>query len=388
MHYQKSKILIVAFVWTLALAGTITIAWFINRPKITTLVHVKEPNKPVLHVGQDRVDSRLDMQAMLLTGRIPSNGLPQNMNKEDWDSFSTLAKSSWQRYEGQIGKPMQVWASKEISSTSPSVFYPFSGPDFTTLYQLFPQKSHYVMVAQQRGEKLVDLSSLRPSSAGQTLEVLGSAWKSYGVDGFFVTEYLYKYLSTNKVKIGATTLIASFLSLHDFSILKIVPIHVTPQGQVEELAQDDSWNSVRFYLAKDGRNVQLDYLSLDLSDGGLKARPENYEFIKLMSVNPTLLKAASHLPQHPGFTMIKEAMLENAPYIVQDETGLNYKPLSAKFETKLYGAFVKSYKVFQTYNKELAQAYLERDDESPLPFRVGYYKDGAYAVIVAKRKQP
>ena len=307
MHYQKSKILIVAFVWTLALAGTITIAWFINRPKITTLVHVKEPNKPVLHVGQDRVDSRLDMQAMLLTGRIPSNGLPQNMNKEDWDSFSTLAKSSWQRYEGQIGKPMQVWASKEISSTSPSVFYPFSGPDFTTLYQLFPQKSHYVMVAQQRGEKLVDLSSLRPSSAGQTLEVLGSAWKSYGVDGFFVTEYLYKYLSTNKVKIGATTLIASFLSLHDFSILKIVPIHVTPQGQVEELAQDDSWNSVRFYLAKDGRNVQLDYLSLDLSDGGLKARPENYEFIKLMSVNPTLLKAASHLPQHPGFTMIKEA---------------------------------------------------------------------------------
>ena len=141
-------------------------------------------------------------------------------------------------------------------------------------------------------------------------------------------------------------------------------------------------------MAKDGRNVQLDYLSLDLSDGGLKVRPENYEFIKLMSVNPTLLKAASHLPQHPGFTMIKEAMLENAPYIVQDETGLNYKPLSAKFETKLYGAFVKSYKVFQTYNKELAQAYLERDDESPLPFRVGYYKDGAYAVIVAKRKQP
>jgi hypothetical protein len=84
--------------------------------------------------------------------------------------------------------------------------------------------------------------------------------------------------------------------------------------------------------------------------------------------------------------MIRDEMLNNAPMVVQDETGLDYQPLNQQFNTVLYGSFVKAYKVFSTYKTELAKAYKLRDDEKKLPFRIGYFKDGNYALIVATRK--
>ena len=235
-------------------------------------------------------------------------------------------------------------------------------------------------------QKFVHLDQLNSQAATQTAEVLGSAWKSFGKDGFFVTEYLFKYISTNKVKIGATTLIDSFAHLHGFSIQKIIPISVSQNGGIEELSDDQSWDSVRFYLVKDSREVKIDYVRMDLSNEGMNSNPQNLIFFKVASQSPVLLKAASHLPQHPGFTIIRNEILARSPMIVQDETGLDYYPLSQHFDTVLYGNFVKAYKVFSTYNVQLAKAYEERNDEKHLPFRIGYFKNGNYSLIVAKRK--
>lgn len=349
----------------------------VNTPPDTTL---KENTARVV------APTKYDEAARLLTGRELQDGVPTNLDEKDWREFSELATSNWNRYDNAIGKPMMRWAKTEVSTPDTHVFYPFSGPDFTTLFQLFPNKEHYVMTAMQRGEQLIDLRKLFHSAGSQTLEVMGSAWNSFGHDGFFVTEYLFKYLSTNRVKIGATSLIAAFLNLHGFSIQDIVPIQINANGNIEELSKNDSWDSVRFFLTKDGKNVTLDYVRMDLSNDGLNKNENHLTFFQKSTQHPVLLKAASHLPQHPGFTLVRNAILENAPMVVQDETGLDYKPLSEKFNTVLYGQFVKAYKVFSTYNKELAHAYKDRTDEKPLPFRVGYYKDGNYAFIVAKRK--
>jgi len=335
---------------------------------------------------QYQIPSKIDLTVDLITGNTFAQNKPANLKQEEWQKINELIQSNWSNYFNKMGKPMLSWSSTEVHSDAKKVFYPFSGPDFTTLYQIYPQADHYVMSAQQRGERLVDLSQLSPSAASQTMEVLSSAWKSFGSDGFFVTEYLFKYISTNKVKIGATTLIASFAHLHEFSIQKIVPISIDSNGNVKELSEDQSWDSVRFYLVKDNRPVILDYVRMDLSNDGMKDNPSQLAFFSESAKSPVLLKAASHLPQHKGFTMIRDEMLQNAPMVVQDETGLDYHPLNEQFNTVLYGSFVKAYKVFSTYNTELARAYKLRDDEKKLPFRIGYFKDGNYALIVATRK--
>jgi len=335
---------------------------------------------------QYQIPSKIDLTVDLITGNTLAQNKPDNVNQEEWQKINELIQSNWSNYFNKMGKPMLRWSSTEVHSDAKKVFYPFSGPDFTTLYQIYPEADHYVMSAQQRGERLVDLSQLSPSAASQTMEVLSSAWKSFGSDGFFVTEYLFKYISTNKVKIGATTLIASFAHLHQFSIQKIVPISIDSNGTIRELSEDQSWDSVRFYLVKNNRPVILDYVRMDLSNDGMKDNPAQLKFFGESAKSPLLLKAASHLPQHQGFTMIRDEMLNNAPMIVQDETGIDYQPLNKQFNTVLYGSFVKAYKVFSTYNTELAKAYKQRDDEKQLPFRIGYFKDGNYALIVATRK--
>jgi hypothetical protein len=95
---------------------------------------------------------------------------------------------------------MQAWAGKQIPAFQKTVFYPFSGPDFATVSQMFPQAKRYVMVAMQAAERPIDLTELKPEAARQTLEVLTGAWEYYGRDGFFVTEYLDKYLHKNRVR--------------------------------------------------------------------------------------------------------------------------------------------------------------------------------------------
>jgi len=354
-------------------------------PSETGQVNVAEVNS--VNIQKQKTPSQIDLEVDLITGNTYKLDKPANVKPDDWLHLNGVIQASWSNYSTKMGKPMISWSADEVKTDANEVFYPFSGPDFTTFYQIYPNANHYIMTAQQRGERLVQLDQLSPTAATQTMEVLSSAWKSFGSDGFFVTEYLYKYISTNKVKIGATTLIASFAHLHAFSIQKIVPIQINKDGALEELGEDQSWDSVRFYLEKNGKSVILDYVRMDLSNDGMKDHPQNLAFFRQSTKSPILLKAASHLPQHKGFTMIRDEMLMNAPMVVQDETGLDYHPLNEKYNTVLYGSFVKAYKVFSTYNTELAKAYKDRNDEKPLPFRIGYFKDGNYALIVGTKKQ-
>jgi hypothetical protein len=305
-----------------------------------------------------------------------------------WKIYTKEVQNNWAEYTQKIGVPMENWAKQHINNSADTIFYPFSGPDFTTVHQLFPEAKRYVMVAMQHAGRPMDLGGYSPLITDQSLEQLISAWQLYGTHGFFVTSYLDRYFYASQGKIGASTFIAIFLKLQGFDIERATPIRVGAQGEVEELSQDTPvWNSVRFNATKTGKPIVLDYLRMDLSNEGLQAAPQNIKFVQDMSVNPTLFKAASHLPQNANFNIIARAVMERAPLIVQDETGIIYTPLSQQFDTTLFGKFTIPHHAFLGYQADLIRAYAQRTDIQPLSFRVGYYKDGNYVLIVARRKK-
>ena len=326
--------------------------------------------------------------ATLLSGSPLKAGLPPALETPQWTLYSNQVRSNWTQYVTKIANPMMAWSQKEVPAFGDTVFYPFSGPDFSTLYQMYPQARRYVMVAMQRAYQPIDLRTLSPATLNQTLTVLTSAWNNYGRDGFFVTEYLDQYVYQNRVRIGASTLLATTLKLQRFAISEVVPIDWNDQGEIIELpVTTKEWTSVRFKLTKDGRPVMLDYLRIDLSNKGLTASPKNYTLIKQLAANPTLFKAASHLPQNKTFSMAADAVIQYAPFIVQDETGIQYSKLDAEFNTRLYGKFENAHHSFNAYQRDLVKAFDDRKDIRPLNFRMGYYKDGTYAVITATRKK-
>jgi len=331
------------------------------------------------------VQSSVDNISML-AGKVPANGLPAQFDRAVWDRYAKAVQSNWRQYQDKIGRPMTAWVSSEIPAFKDTVFYPFSGPDFATFDQVYPGARRYVMVAMQRAERPVDLATLSPQAAHQTLEVLTDAWRHYGSDGFFVTEYLDKYLTQNKVRIGASTFLTTFFQLKGFQIKSVRPIRVNNAGEIEELPTDSKdWLSVRFQLERAGSPVTVDYVRMDLSNKGLEQHSEHVTFLRKVSASPVLLKAASHLPQNRSFSTVSDTLLAYAPFILQDETGLKYTKLASGFETKLYGRFERAHDAFPSYHKDLAQAFAERKDVRPLGFRFGYFKEGNYALIVARR---
>lgn len=324
----------------------------------------------------------------LLAGQAPAAGLPSHLNTAAWKNYAQAVQRNWKQYRTQIGEPMQAWADKEVPDFRDTVFYPFSGPDFSTVSQLFPSAQRYILVALQAAEKPVDLAALKPEAATQTLEVLTTAWGFYGRDGFFVTEYLDKYLHANRVRIGAATFLGTFFQLKGLTVSSVVPIQVNAQGQIEELPPSEPrWRSVRFRLLRSGQPITVDYLRIDLSDASLTANPGQRKFIEQSASHPVLLKAASHLPQNEAFSIIARAVATHAPFVIQDETGLRYTQLKENFELTLYGNFDRPNKHFPGYQRDLIKAYDEAASVRPLSFRMGYFKDGDYALIVGRRRR-
>jgi hypothetical protein len=146
---------------------------------------------------------------------------------------------------------------------------------------------------------------------------------------------------------------------------------------------------VRLTLRKGSRTSIVDYVRMDLSDGWLgqatQQTEREREWIRRMAANPTLLKAASHLPQEPGFSILRTALLENAPVIVQDESGIEYGALAGAFTVRLYGKFTRVNPSFPGHlQSSLTKAY-QGGSAKPLPFPLGYEKSAGSALQVAVR---
>ncbi len=289
----------------------------------------------------------------------------------------------WEDYERRIGRPMREWADAELAAApGATVFYPFSGPDFPTVARLYPDAARFVLVAAQRAEPPPVLDGRSP----ETLAGLRRGLEKFARSGFFNT----KDLDASAARLGATAFLMAFAARLGYEVAAVEPVRLSAGGADLEphpgdRARRDTWDSVRLTLVRDGRTVQLDYVRLNLADGNLAADRAARAWVERVAANPTVLKAASHLPQRPHFSILREAVLANAPSVWQDETGIDYARLAGAFDVRLYGGFSGPNRIFAAGSqKSLASAYRQADPE-PLPFRVGYEKRAGSSVQVAVR---
>lgn len=295
------------------------------------------------------------------------------------------ALTAWSIYEKRIGQPLLTWAQKEVAwSEAGTVFYPFSGPDFVTVERMFPNASRYVLVAIQKARPPAD----PPRLSDAYLTKLGTAWMQFGQLGYFRTVDLESDQRDKANTVGITTILMAFAARLGYEVQDVVPIGFNAsKADWDALSGPSTWRSVRLTLKKAGRQVTLDYISLDLSDRGLQARPELEGWMNALAAKPVLLKAASHLLQEPQFQSLRSKIVQAAPLVVQDETGLDFNDLKPIGPVRLYGKFVKTHGLFKaTKQKSLAAAYKADTAPGELPFAFSYLKsDGARSMQIARR---
>lgn len=304
--------------------------------------------------------------------------------------YAAAAEEGWQAYLKTFFQPLSSWAAKEVR-TEPgrTVFYPFSGPDLPTLVALFPTASRFVMISDQYATRYFDPFVLKEAEQARVLRELGESWARFGRLGFFLTQELNKG-GGRQYYLSPSMIMMSFAVRMGYEVRAVRPVCVDPADlAVHPMdARDARWGSVRLELRKNGRDLVVDYLQQDISNGGLSKRREARALIESLAQGPVLLKAASHLPQNPAFSILSKAILTHSPLVVQDETGLEYEALAKPFDLRLYGDYVKAHYRFKEFvNPSLVRAYKERrQDVRPLDFRFGYEKDIGSTIQVGTRR--
>ena len=334
-----------------------------------------------------------DETARVLAGLSPDSLPVDAARKKLAKGYAKTATDAWGKYWKRIGQPMTDWAETALPRTAgETIFYPFAGPDLPTAVQLYPDAGRYVLVALQTGGRVPDLAGMDEKQFNAYINLFKRAWTDFARRGFFRTDDLKADTGKERTLEGITPVLMAFASRLGYRVDAVEPIRIKADGSDVEVHPGDkntvaTWDSVRLTLDKDGKKVIADYLFLDLSDSHLKKHEGDRKWLEKMAGHKVFTKAASHLMQKSFFSLVRDTLLANAPSIVQDETGLDYKDLVKGFEVKLFGRFERAHKLWtEGVQRELAAAYKSEKDIPSLRFKFGYEKDAGSCVMVAIRK--
>lgn len=313
----------------------------------------------------------------------PTAPLPDDALARFQTACDDLAPS-FAQYQRQFLAPMHYWGSQALSDLpTQRITYLFAGPDSATAASLFPRAQHLVLVANQ----VLDPAASAPASP-QVNAAECRIWRFFARMGYFRTHDLD---GRGGARPRIEAMLIQGLRLADLSVTGAEYLRLQADGQV--LAADVPAGQRPFGLRlhaqrPDASRLVLDYLTIDLSDAALSRNADQAAALERLLGDTVLLKAASHLPQEPSFSLVARWTAERAPAVVQDETGLSVQDLRSAFAVRYYGQFTQAHQLWR--NKAQPKA-LQKDvaaaEVEPLLFTFGYEKPSGSLVIVATRQK-
>lgn len=356
-----------------------------------------------VEVSEVKIDPELNELAQFL-GAVNDSSLgrfSELSSMGSWTTYKTKMDVLWQKTEKKI-PVMEKWAEKELSAineTGGTLFYPFSGPDFLHSDLFFPEFDSIIMIGLEPIGEPPALFSQHPDSLVNYYN--GMHQSLYAILGlsFFRTVAMADDFK-GEVD-GTLPVFLHFFNRRGYEVLNHNKVFVLPNGSLStdlSKVSDTSYFGNQFQIREsDEAPVKtLIYFSVNLQNTpygvskGLSTRTDFTQFLHNSNINCTYLKSASYLMHRPSFSIIRDLILSESEYLLQDDSGI---PLSF-FDTKkwnltFYGSYIKPISLFASRHQEdLKEAY-ENDENTvkKLPFGIGYmYQNGSSNLMKASRK--
>jgi hypothetical protein len=301
-------------------------------------------------------------------------------------NFQSLEAS----YTRQFASRMQDFSQAEMADLQGRpVLYLFSGPDIVTAMALFPKATHLTLVADQKPEyeQLVEPQDDDPGRGARECRMLSF----FSHLGYYRTDDLNGKVGTRPRFIK---LLAYSIGFGGGRITGAELLAIGTGGELQAFAPGGTRkpHGVRFHVQRrDGTPLDVDYLTIDLANHGLKADPDASAYLKRAAADVLFLKSASHLLQSPHFSVLADLLTNPpAPFVVQDETGLGIDRLHKAYTLTLYGKFTNPQALW-AHNpaaRAFADEYAAHPVKGPVPFTIGYEKRAGSALIVGRRATP
>jgi hypothetical protein len=316
-----------------------------------------------------------DDTARYLAGMPPAPGSPiAALTREDgWRAHARFFDHAFGELERTQLTRIRAWSKTQLRARRPTMFYMFSGPDYLYADAFFPDASTYVLAGLEPVGQIPDLLKMPRGSLTPSLHSMAASMHSVLSFSFFKTHDMRQDLSTGRLG-GTTPILLVFLARAGKIVQEINLVDLDAQG-VEHPASErikSGAHGVKIVFSNsDGRLQTLYYFSTNLADDGF-SRSGFMQFCEKLAPGDSLIKSASYLMHHSGFTKVREFLVSHSATLLEDDSGI---PLAyfdrKKWELRPFGHYLQPLGIFpNTYQPKLAELF--RKNATPLNFGIGY----------------
>ncbi|MDF1824960.1 MAG: hypothetical protein P1U68_09980 [Verrucomicrobiales bacterium] len=304
---------------------------------------------------------------------------------------TTALSQKWK--EARLSK-IQEWAAMELQPqlTRPTtVKYMFGGPDFVHVASIFPGVPEYILAGLEPLGSIPDFFSMDEVSLDSYLTHLNYTLRSISRRNFFITTEMREDFGKEGID-GVFPVLLYFAALTGHDVLNANYVKLEPGGSAVLAAPDEAtgiWLRIR--QSNPGANVpqeqNLYYFKTDLSNNGFKGGSSFHQFLSARPDSVSYLKAASFLMHQEDFTNIRNFIVGDSKWILQDASGVPAEFLSRYFNLTFYGNYTGPIDMFSEYNQPWLHDVYRSGIAKPLPFGTGYrMKDSDSIQIFGVRK--
>ncbi len=323
-----------------------------------------------------------DDYARLIAGLKSRNGpLAAQEANPTWMSYARIMDQSWGRFHQRQLAIMETWASQELSQAQcPTIFYPFSGPDFVNMFNLFPQAETYLMVSLEPVGEIPDFSgphdlTFFPGLQRSLYDLLQLS--------FFITPKLRASLGKHDIK-GVLPVLLFFLAREGVRVEDVKYWVMKPDGTTQESpattapvkCNPGDIPGLRLTFTRPGsaETQTLYYFRFNLGNDSMQQNQQFLSFLEKFGPLTTFSKAASYLMHKSYFAAIRQFILDKSSYVLQSDSAIPVQYFNpAAWNLQFYGCYKGPIALFHAcFQKDLAEIYHKGQDIRPLPFGICY----------------
>ena len=300
-----------------------------------------------------------------------------------WTEHAKFFNNAWRSLEQRQLSPIRGWVPGKLGGADGKpMFYMFSGPDFLYASTFFPHAPEYILAGLEPVGPLPDVQKLEklPDSLANLRKSLDAVlnWS------FFRTKDMKVDFQQTQLS-GTLPVLYVFLARQDCHIDAVEFVAIDKEGKIVS-AQPGSMG-VRIRFTRSGEKQVLYYFSTNLADGDISQKFLN--FCVQQGEGVALLKAASYLMYHEGFSTIRSTILAHNKIIVQDDSGIPLKFFDRNvWQLNFEGVYTAPTSLFKEhYQADLAEIY-KGPDIPALKFGFGYqWRPKSSNLMIAVRKK-
>ena len=350
-----------------------------------------EKNPAGTNVIPAKMNPALNETAMFLAGKeLPASSALSAVTQEQWyKNYRADITGAWAKFQKpNLARMADWWTAKKPRTDTKTVFYPFSGPDVMNALTLFPDGDLYIMFGLEHPGRIPDATVMNSRDRHAGLVGLRKSLGTILNVNFFRTIGMAEDLGSASFN-SITGILFYFLSVNDYTIIDARRIAVDAQSSiVDGIPSDDTYNwqnpapgsrvpGIEITFRKgNGRIQKLQYFNLNIIDMALRTySPHFIPYIESLAPFVTVIKSASYTMHNDRFTMIRGTILSKSDYIVEDDSGIPIRYLTADtWKVQYHGYFNLPVPLFnepQLRQPDLKEA-VKNNSTGDLPFSYGY----------------